>query len=335
MPGNEEETTIGGRQEGQDLCIGGLAVVAWGLVRMQHRKAFTIVELLVVVSIIGLAIGILVPSLTNARGQARATVCLSNLRMLGQGINIYAHVNNDLLLPGRLPKIDDCHAFAYVNGVRKYRPTFLALMGDAVAVPAFADPKACKTETDRFGESGDRQNYAHPMYVCPSVAAWTDERNACYGYNYQFLGNSRLRDPNEPQSYKNWAVPITRILFASSTVAVADCLGTAASWPTRQRGDYENNGRDGTQRGSEGFNLDPPRVDPVHGEMADLEGSPQLRSAADPRHRARVNVLWLDTHADGHTLLQLGYQVQPDGVIGLNGDNRQWSGVGRDIAWTR
>ncbi len=301
---------------------------------IRAREAFTLVELLVVVSIIGLLISILIPSMTNARGQARATVCLANLRSLGQGINIYANINRDQMLPGRLPKIDNCNAYAYVNGVRKYRPTFLALMGDAIAMPAFADPKACKTETDRFGEPGDRQNYASPVYICPSVASWTDERNGCYGYNYQFLGNSRLSDTNDPESYKNWAVPITRIRYASSTVAVADGMGTAASYPPRQRGDYVNNGGDAAQRANEGFNLDPPHVDPIHGEMAGFDSSPQTRTAADPRHQNQANVLWVDAHADGQTLLKLGYQVQPDGVIGFDGDNTLWSGSGRDTPWT-
>ncbi|UCG17815.1 MAG: prepilin-type N-terminal cleavage/methylation domain-containing protein [Phycisphaerales bacterium] len=296
---------------------------------------FTLIELLVVVAIIGALIAIIVPAVSVARKQAKATTCLASLHALGQGITIYAGDNGDVMLPGRLPKLDACNAYAELKGGRKYRPTFIAVLGSAIGVAPFADPQACQTDIDRFGEPGDRQNYWHATFVCPSVRYWTDERNGCYGYNYQFLGNSRLLDPEVPDSYKNWPVPMTRIRYPGSTVAVADCMGTAASWPVRERLDYSNNSRDAQRFGNEGFNLDPPRVDATNGEMAKFDRTPQSRTAADPRHRKRAGVLWLDAHADARTLAGLGYQVQPDGVIGFEGDNRQWSGQGTDISWTR
>jgi len=53
--------------------------------------AFTLIELLVVVAIIGLLVSILLPSLAEARAQAKLTACLANLHDLGVALHTYAH----------------------------------------------------------------------------------------------------------------------------------------------------------------------------------------------------------------------------------------------------
>jgi prepilin-type N-terminal cleavage/methylation domain-containing protein/prepilin-type processing-associated H-X9-DG protein len=58
---------------------------------------FTLLELLVVISIICLLMSIMLPSLTRAREQGKRIVCLSNMRNLTQAWMVYALENDDRL----------------------------------------------------------------------------------------------------------------------------------------------------------------------------------------------------------------------------------------------
>ena len=66
--------------------------------RHTRSSGFTLVELLVVVTLIALLISILLPSLSAVRNRAKRTSCASNLRQIGLGIQSYLHDNN-----GHLP----------------------------------------------------------------------------------------------------------------------------------------------------------------------------------------------------------------------------------------
>ena len=63
-----------------------------------RARAFTLVELLVVISIIALLIAILLPSLKRARDQAKDAVCRSGLHQLGVANQYYVSDHNDRLM---------------------------------------------------------------------------------------------------------------------------------------------------------------------------------------------------------------------------------------------
>ncbi|MCS6776812.1 MAG: prepilin-type N-terminal cleavage/methylation domain-containing protein [Chloroherpetonaceae bacterium] len=57
--------------------------------RSRMFAGFTLVELLVVVAVIAMLAGLLFPVLAVARGRARATTCVSNLRQAGVAFSMY------------------------------------------------------------------------------------------------------------------------------------------------------------------------------------------------------------------------------------------------------
>jgi prepilin-type N-terminal cleavage/methylation domain-containing protein/prepilin-type processing-associated H-X9-DG protein len=61
---------------------------------MRKIKAFTLVELLVVISIIALLLSVLMPALSKARDQAQQLMCLSNLKQWGMMFSMYVNENN-------------------------------------------------------------------------------------------------------------------------------------------------------------------------------------------------------------------------------------------------
>lgn len=61
--------------------------------KFNNKKAFTLVELLVVISIIALLLSILMPSLSRARDQAKSVVCKSNIKQWGLLVGLY-HADN-------------------------------------------------------------------------------------------------------------------------------------------------------------------------------------------------------------------------------------------------
>lgn len=86
--------------------FGGIVMAKQRLVstaRKEKRgrpRAFTLIELLVVLSVMAFLMAILVPGLTRARGQARTSVCQSNIRQIALANDLYAQDSGGVYCPG-------------------------------------------------------------------------------------------------------------------------------------------------------------------------------------------------------------------------------------------
>ena len=66
----------------------------------EHFRAFTLVELLVVISVIALLVSILLPGLRKARSQAKRIACQANLRQIAVAWDEYLGANKGRFLQG-------------------------------------------------------------------------------------------------------------------------------------------------------------------------------------------------------------------------------------------
>src|SRR5687768_2336776 len=127
---------------------------------MRHRgKAFTLVELLVVIGIIAALIALLLPALNQARQAANTVKCASNLQQIGQGIGIYVAVHK-----GQMPLIWERHFGAaaqagLAEGGRGW--TMFGLLYDPVGqVKIPIDQFRCPTDTREYKLNS--RNFSQP-----------------------------------------------------------------------------------------------------------------------------------------------------------------------------
>jgi prepilin-type N-terminal cleavage/methylation domain-containing protein/prepilin-type processing-associated H-X9-DG protein len=284
---------------------------------MRRRPAFTLIELLVVVAIIALLISILLPSLNSARDSAKRVVCASNLHQVGLGFVYYAQAHNDMAIASRPGTLPGDNLYDIGNG-KKYRPRWLGTLGAAVQIWAYTNPS----------EENVHQQIENDVLICPTVPDWRSERNASYGYNFQFLGNART---NSDGTFVNF--PVKTSLLHPNTVTAADTLGTAAEFPTSQRTPNRPDGSaEFTALGNHAYMLDPPRVTD-DSDRCDKG----VRGGPDDRHGGRANFLFTDAHVEAQTPEQMGYLRNADGsyvVTRTSPDqplyNHAFSGTGKD-----
>lgn len=286
--------------------------------------AFTLIELLVVVAIIATLIAILLPSLGQARKQARAVVCSSHLRQIAIGWVYYAEAHDDIAIASRPGTLSGDNLYDVGNG-KKFRPRWVATLGASVGIFAFNEPS----------DQNVHQTIDNPLLVCPEASDWFSERNSSYGYNFQFLGNARTKPDG---AFINFPVRTSGLYV--ETIMFADSLGTAAHFATGQRTANRPDGsNEDAARGNHAYMLDPPRLT-AESDICNNK-TPGVRGGPDSRHRGASNFAYTDSHVERLTPEQVGYARQEndkfyfdsDEVAALEGidlNNRYFSGTGKN-----
>lgn len=88
-------------------------------------------------------------------------------------------------------------------------------------------------------------------------------------------------------------------------------MGTAAALPELQRRPYDPKAGDFERMGNHGWTLDPPRLSATSDRGDGEPTSP--RTAVDPRHSDKANVIYCDGHAERTTPRNLGYRIRATG----------------------
>lgn len=312
-------------RDGQRNSTFSLAPAMGSRPHLKHpHGAFTLIELLVVVAVIGILASLLLPALARSKSKAKATVCMSNQRQIGLGFTMYADINNDICVPGRPARVganaDPRNLYDVGNGTQ-FRPRWFITLGAQTGLNAFNRPSSDPAEDNT--KLVDNRTFS-----CPEVPEWRNNRNFCFGYNFQFLGNTRRSVSGE---LIHFPVRISS-LNPASTLAFGDSIGTAAGKPAADRTKYRMDGSpDVFAWGNHAWSLDPPRLTADSDFCDDLNRSPEHRGGVASRHSGRATVWFVDGHSERSTPQQLGYQLSSDGRFEMTGDNRLFSGTGLDL----
>lgn len=129
-------------------------------------SGFTLVELLVVISIIALLLSILMPSLQKARASAQKVICGNNLKQIGTAIRLYVMEHNDYYPPHRVV----------------YGSTVLPGEGRISALERVAAYLECKEDRRIMSDAWDlnikREVDYYPVLICPA------DKNPYLGFNF-------------------------------------------------------------------------------------------------------------------------------------------------------
>jgi prepilin-type N-terminal cleavage/methylation domain-containing protein/prepilin-type processing-associated H-X9-DG protein len=275
-------------------------------VRMHHPtcRAFTLVELLVVIGIIALLIGILLPALNRARESARIVKCMSNLRVIGQASMQYSIDNQNCFVPSIVWKdatggSNVADWWAHILTARKYLPR--PNISNVNSPMAFDSVLVCPSVQSDFATANSlidgirrkQSDWVLPVSATDPEGLWVD---IAYGINGTTYGAKEL-----PSANYNVFYPCTSISY-----------GNAMCSPLKKRS--------ATKKSSDlVFLFDGKEWNVWTGGLIRTRIAGWRHGAwlpSKPDSTGRVNVLFMDTHVATIPRNQL-----PDDAAGAGTDN--------------
>jgi prepilin-type N-terminal cleavage/methylation domain-containing protein/prepilin-type processing-associated H-X9-DG protein len=148
-------------------------------IMIRRLRAFTLVELLVVMGLISIMISLLLPVVGKARAAARSTACLSNVRQLGMAWQLYTAENKGRLLDYSwyTPKTPDVAWEGYWLGMAdQYQ-----VRGDSLLCPAAAESS---TQKQGYGSTNFAWTGAPGSNGSAIKLNATTYRVGSYGFNH-------------------------------------------------------------------------------------------------------------------------------------------------------
>ena len=190
-------------------------------------RGFTIVELLVTISIIALLIGMLLPGLGMVRATARATKSQSNLRQWGMGTIAWSGMHDDKLPWEGLKDANDM-------GTNLAEPNYWAnAIPSMVGQRTYADISNLAFQEQRNVEMS---GVAESVFLDPSArpaneTPWGFGSPGEGGFRHQFyfnyvpnsqLNNTYMKDGNIPDYAPTRTMALAQIGFADKTILMLE-----------------------------------------------------------------------------------------------------------------